>query len=99
MVKTSFCCLGQITKNRVFETLDVEIFEEVGLVPKADLYRKKEIRMNTRLSYTQFKCDPASPPHSPPPPFTPQPHPVSVFRASYLSRESEIEMCLRQKTE
>lgn len=38
------------------EVLDTECMEVVGLVTEADAWKRKEIRFNTRVSYTVSKC-------------------------------------------
>ena len=38
-------------------TADAELLEAAGAVARADAWRRQEVRTNTRLMYTQHKCD------------------------------------------
>jgi hypothetical protein len=63
----------QVSKQLLMEALDSDILAAVGCVPNEDVWRKKEIKENTRANLTQRKCGPAAPP--------PPPRPAAAARA------------------
>ena len=40
----------------IMEVADTDFLEELGCVPIGGSWRKKEIKLNTKLCYTQQKC-------------------------------------------
>lgn len=46
---------SQVDRKVVMEVLDVECMQAVGLVGSAELWRKKEVRFNTKAQYTVTK--------------------------------------------
>jgi len=62
-----------VSKQLLMEALDSDILAAVGCVPNEDVWRKKEIKENTRANLTQRKCGPAAPP--------PPPRPAAAARA------------------
>jgi len=50
----------QVSKQLLMESLDSDILAAVGCVPNEDVWRKKEIKENTRANLTQRKCGPAA---------------------------------------
>lgn len=45
----------QVDRKVAMEVLDTECMEVVGLVTEAEAWKRKEIRFNTRVSYTVSK--------------------------------------------
>ena len=46
----------QVTKDVLVMNADRFFLEEVGAVTRADLLRKKEVQINTRIHYAQRRC-------------------------------------------
>ena len=51
---------AQVSKHLLMETMDSDILAAIGCVPNEEVWRKKEIKENTRANLTQRKCEPLS---------------------------------------
>lgn len=46
----------QVTKVRLKEVVEPDFQAELGYVPSVQANKNKEVKLNTKMNYTQVKC-------------------------------------------